>query len=354
LPRFGDAVKDTPRQGVNEKAYAIYKDERLYSVLPREETWDDIVLGIDKTKEPVEQHYASKLIPGAGHAVLTSNGKKKMTAAITFGPYGGFHGHYDKLSFVLFGNGEELGVDPGRSASQAYRLPIHSQWYKASTGHNVVLVDGTSQKEAEGKFLSFRSNDSTTAVVAYAGPAFDHVSHERMLYLTSDYLLVVDELKSTDGKEHTFDWLYHNKGKAVSCNLTPTNINPENKPEGYSYLKNISGFKSERDQLVNAVFTGDKTNLLLNMTGNKGDEVFTATGPFTSVEDRVPMIIVRRKGELVRFITVLEPVDSTGGSSIKSLNLLTGSTSFKVAIDCNGKKVVISFPKNNLDEYAIE
>jgi hypothetical protein len=44
LPRFGDAVKDTPRQGVNEKAYAIYKDERLYSVLPREET--DILDGL--------------------------------------------------------------------------------------------------------------------------------------------------------------------------------------------------------------------------------------------------------------------------------------------------------------------
>jgi hypothetical protein len=119
-------------------------------------------------------------------------------------------------------------------------------------------------------------------------------------------------------------------------------------------MKNVSGYKSERDQIVNTVFSGDKTNLFLHMIGRKEDEVFTATGPFTSVEDRVPMIIVRRKGALVRFVTVLEPLDSTGGSSIKSLNLLTEPTSFKVAVDYNGKKEVISFPKNNLDEYVLE
>src|SRR5664280_1775054 len=165
LPRFGDAVQDSPaRQGVNAKAYAVYKDDRLLSVLPSEANWDGIVLDIDPTTKTGKQQCASKLIPGAGHAILATNGPGKLTAAISFGPYGGFHGHFDKLSFVLFGFGEELGVDPGRSSSQAYRLPIHTQWYKASTGHNVVLVDGSSQQEAEGKCLAYKSSDSYTAV----------------------------------------------------------------------------------------------------------------------------------------------------------------------------------------------
>ena len=42
----------------------------------------------------------------------------------------------------MFCHGRELGVDPGRARSQAYRLPIHTGWYKATVGHNAVLVDG--------------------------------------------------------------------------------------------------------------------------------------------------------------------------------------------------------------------
>jgi len=87
----------------------------------------------------------------AGHAILRTRGPAQLTAALTFGPYGGFHGHYDKLSFVFFGFGRELAVDPGRARSQAYRLPIHRNWYKATIAHNAVLVDGKSQKHCPGR-----------------------------------------------------------------------------------------------------------------------------------------------------------------------------------------------------------
>lgn len=59
----------------------------------------------------------SRVFEDAGHAILHARWQAGMTAAMTFGPYGGFHGHYDKLSFVLFGFEKELGVDPGRARS---------------------------------------------------------------------------------------------------------------------------------------------------------------------------------------------------------------------------------------------
>ncbi len=46
------------------------------------------------------------------------------------------------------------------------------------------------------------------------------------------------------------------------------------------------------------------------MAGLPGDLVFTATGPFRSVEDRVPMVVVRRNGSLVRFMAGIEPVSA--------------------------------------------
>jgi len=131
----------------------------------------------------------SQVFPGAGHAILRTRGESALTAAFTFGPYGGFHGHFDKLTFVLFGHQQELGVDPGRAASQAYRLPIHRRWYKATIGHNGVLVDGESQRPAQGRLELFAANDAYAAAAASCSAAYPGVEHNRLLVLTPTYLL---------------------------------------------------------------------------------------------------------------------------------------------------------------------
>lgn len=353
LPRFGDAVRDTPNnQSVNEKAYAVYKDERLLATLPAEPTWDMIVLGCKGTRKVTALQPLSKLIPGAGHAILATDGPGKLTAALTFGPYGGFHGHYDKLSFVYFGFGQELGVDPGRSASQAYRLPIHQDWYKATTGHNAVLVDGKPQKEAGGQLLAYTATPSYAAIAADAGPAFENIAHRRFLLLAPTYLLVVDELRSTDGQEHTFDWLYHNKGQNVSCTLATSEAKLGETLPGYAYLKDVAAFKVGKEQPFGVTFSNEQITTQLTMLGQPGDEVFTATGPLTSVVDRVPMVIVRRKGQIVRFISVLEPVAMQKQPDIKGLSLISGS-SLAMSIVRGGGEDRISFLGESLENFTV-
>ncbi|MBK9389471.1 MAG: alginate lyase family protein [Bacteroidetes bacterium] len=275
LPRFGDAVDDSPvNPSVNEEAYAFYKDERLLSTLPAEPTWDMISLGRDPNLKAELPKSGSNLIPGSGHAILATNGPGKLTAAITYGPYGGFHGHFDKLSFVFFGYGQELGVDPGRAASQAYRLPIHREWYKATTGHNAVLVDGKSQKEAGGELIAYSANESYAAIAAYAGPAFDSIAHKRFMLLGPSYLLVVDQLNSSDGIEHTFDWLYHNKGNSVSCDMTSAEAIPGELPSGYSYLKDVKAFKVDGSKPAGIIFSNDQVSTHVTMLSDPADIVF--------------------------------------------------------------------------------
>lgn len=327
LPRFGDSVNDTPDNPfVNEMAYMAYRDERLLSTLPSETSWDMIMSGRKAHQTASRPGTASRLIPGAGHAILATESPGRLTAALTFGPYGGFHGHFDKLSFVFFGYGSEIGVDPGRAASQAYRLPIHSEWYKATTGHNAILADGESQKEAEGKLLSFAASPLYTAVAADAGPAFEKVNHRRFLLLAPAYLLVVDELVSIDGKEHTFDWLYHNKGVKTFCNLTPGSARTGNAPAGYAYLKDIDAFKVGEEKFIEIKFLGDKLNTRLLMASSNGDDVFTANGPMASVVDRAPMAIVRRKGERVFFAAAIEPVPADKDYDIRNIEFVQGDT----------------------------
>jgi hypothetical protein len=353
LPRFGDAVNDSPdNHSINEKAYAIYKDSRLLATLPAEPTWEMIMAGRKSGMKADDLNPESKLIPGAGHGILATGGPGKLTAAMTFGPYGGFHGHYDKLSFVFFGYGKELGVDPGRAASQAYRLPIHQEWYKATTGHNAVIVDGIPQKEAGGELLAFKTTESYAAIAASAGPAFDNVTHNRFLLLGPTCLLVVDELKATDGKVHTFDWLYHNKGINATCALPVTDAKPGNQPPGYSYLHDISAFKAGKDEPFEVKFTDDGLTTILTIQGNKGDEVFTATGPLASVVDRVPMVIVRRKGMNVRFISVIEPVPGQMLPDLKGLSIIPG-TSLTVSVLRADGEDVISFEGESPGNFSV-
>jgi hypothetical protein len=323
LPRFGDAVNDTPdNKDINEMAYAVYKDDRLLSTLGQEPTWDNIVSGRDLSKTAAKPLPSSKLIPGSGHAVLATDGPGSLTAALSFGPYGGFHGHFDKLSFVFFGYGQELGVDPGRAASQAYRLPVHGAWYKATTGHNTVLVDGKSQKEATGKLLAFSTGNSYSAVSADAGPAFESVNHKRFLLLAPSYLLVFDQLEASDNAIHQFDWLYHNTGTSVDCNLKTSDKKTGDSPDGYSYLRDIISYYSSEDEPLRISFNGDEVITRLEMKGQKGDEVFTATGPFSSVNDRVPVVIVRRRGQKVNYISALEPVKKGEKPDVNSIEIV--------------------------------
>lgn len=353
LPRFGDAVQDSPfGQEVNEKAYAVYKDERLLSVLSPDISWDAIVLGRDMKRRSELPQAMSRIVPGAGHALLATDGPGRLTAALTFGPFGGFHGHYDKLSFVLFGYGQELGVDPGRAASQAYRLPIHQDWYKSSTGHNIVLVDGKSQQAADGKYLAFEQNGSYAAVTADAGPAFENVSHKRFLLLSPSYLLIIDELISNDGKEHSYDWLYHNSGESVTCSLPGIDNEPGKLPAGYFYLRDIAAYSNESGQAVNVKFKGAKTSLFMKMQGQEGDMIFTATGPLKNVEDRIPLIIVRRKGHTVRFATLLEPVPDETSTKILNFTVIEDD-SFSATINHDGVEDHISFPEGSLEKFII-
>jgi hypothetical protein len=254
---------------------------------------------------------------------------------MTFGPYGGFHGHFDKLSFVFFGYGQEFGVDPGRKASQAYRLPIHRDWYKATTGHNAVLVDGNGQKEADGKLIAYAANASYAAVSADAGPAFANVDHKRLLVLTPAYLLVVDLLSGNDGKEHTFDWVYHNLGTKLTCDMQAGKAGTDEAAAkaalggnaGYAYLKDVKAFAADGNAPIRVAFAGEKTTVQMTMIAEKGDSVFTATGPLKSVEDRAGMVVVRRRGEWATFAAVLEPVPAGARPAVKEVRWALSSLS---------------------------
>ena len=239
LPRFGDDTRSTVGSAVRhlEFAWNAYHDPAMLPYLGTRTTWDSVLLGRNIGRLPAPLRWKAPSFCAAGHAILRSKGEAGLACALTFGPYGGFHGHFDKLSFVFFGYGRELAVDPGRARSQAYRLPIHSGWYKATLGHNTVLVDRKSQAPATGQLECFAANDRYGAVVAQCTEAYPGIRHRRALCQTPTYLLVFDDLAGSG--EHSFDWVYHNQGKTAECEAAQQAVELDKAFVGSEYLNNV-------------------------------------------------------------------------------------------------------------------
>jgi len=325
LPRFGDdtgsSVKGVGRSF--EPAYHAYKDPEILSLLSSKPSFESILLGRSTEITATPPALASRLIEDAGHAILRTNGPAGLTAAITFGPYGGFHGHFDKLSFVFYGFQAELGVDPGRARSQAYRLPIHNNWYKATISHNTVIVDGKSQQPATGRLLHFEQNDAYAAVAASCDEAYPGVHHTRWLVMTDAYLLVLDELHCDVDRQ--FDWIYHNRGRKAVCEAAQNPAPLTGKFQGSEYVQNpLQGVTADT---IRIRFEDEKVPVHLTMAAGPDTTVTLADGVGGSVTDRIPMTIIGRKGREVRFAAVLEPIAADGKPQVTGVRLVqTGST----------------------------
>ena len=213
--------------------------------------------------------------------------------------------HLDKLSFVFFGFGQELGVDPGRAQSQAYRLPVHREWYKATVSHNTVLIDGQSQANAAGKLLLFGKTPDCTTVATTCRDAYPGVRHDRLLVQTPEWLLVVDDLEAD--RDCRFDWLYHNRGQRATCTAATVKADLRSLA-GSQHIQNA--LEGMTDAPINVSFEGGKAALFLAMAPAPGTRVAVGDGVGASVTDRVPLVIVSRRGRTARFAAVLQP--STG------------------------------------------
>lgn len=317
LPRFGDDVNSSAKRGgaMMEQAYYAYRDPAMLALLDSRPSFESILLGRDAQLSDSSPALGSAVFGGAGHAILRTQGEAGLTAAMTFGPYGGFHGHYDKLSFVFFGYERELGVDPGRARSQAYRLPVHVNWYKATVGHNAVLVDGASQQPTEGKLLFFESTDSHTAVSASCDDAYPGVKHTRTLLMTPTYLLVVDQLAADE--QRRFDWVYHNRGEHVICEAAKGA--PDDAYPGRDYINNAAtGDMNEPTQIQ---FVNGDVTTRLTMAPQEDTRILIGDGVGASVVERVPLMMVTRRGRNVSFVAVLEPVKNDQPHAVQSVLL---------------------------------
>jgi hypothetical protein len=175
----------------------------------------------------------SKGFDNAGFFVMRSDWSKEARYLLfSAGPFGGHHGHEDKLSFELFAFNQPFIVDSG-SYTYNKKDPFRT-YFVGSQGHNTILVDGQSQirrwhkehripKPSSGNHATWVNQINFDYVVATYNDGYSHysldkprkdpeiitdVTHTRhLIFVKPDYWIMVDEIHAE--KPHDYQLLFH-------------------------------------------------------------------------------------------------------------------------------------------------
>jgi hypothetical protein len=153
------------------------------------------------------------------------------------GPYGGHHGHEDKLSIEVFAYGQPFIVDSGSYTYE--KEDPYRNYFVGSYGHNTILVDGQSQirrwnnkhmtpKPAKGnhaRWISQLDFDYVNSTYSEGYSRFslkkpkspeiieDVIHKRRILFVKPDYWIMVDEIRAID--LHDYQLLFHTPPEIV-------------------------------------------------------------------------------------------------------------------------------------------
>ena len=302
LPNFNDSgyTSLASESAWYDIGYRLFKDARYLTVAPRTgRGLESLLWGAPEFAAGMAAPLGSELLTSSGIAILRAQGSDR-TLAVKFGPHGGGHGHFDKLSFISYAGGARQAADAG---TQAYGAQTHNTWDKMTVAHNTISVDGKPQAESTGKLLEWNPGAQATEIRLSAGPVYPGVEMERTLVHTAEYTLDIADARSVDGAAHQFDWVYHNFG-SLSTPLPRTPYMGLPRANGYQHLTDAKASVTGDEWL--ATFGQARGGTRVRMLGAAETTVVTGQGLGPDLRVAVPFVMARRSGPAARFVALYD------------------------------------------------
>lgn len=263
----------------------------------------------------------SSLFPSTGYAIMRSDpvDPDAMSLNVTYGPYGGGHGHPDKLAISLYSKREIILPDLGR---YEYGDPLQLSWIKQTLSHNTVVVDMKSQApmNVEGMSVWAESppdksgilRDFTVTPRMKTVNVTDVTSVRGVTLDRSDILydgLLLDVYRAGSKAKHTYDYTLHINGKLIDGNLAlAARKAPLGKGFGYQALKNVRCAAKADGARWTTVWKTPAGNRFSITSFGFGSEVCVADAPGNPPGLDMPVLIVRGKAESAVFVTLVTPI----------------------------------------------
>lgn len=251
LPPFNDSGKANVNnyKSLYEIAYKWSGDSLLLSPLSENSRpLEALFWGVEKINKSDSNIISETMVfDNSGYVIFRSNYETNpLYIAADYGPHGGWHGHYDKLNFILYFRDKELVVDAG---THSYALPIHDGYDKTTLAHNTIVVDMKNQKESQGTRNYVYTFKNINLGKIETDSAYYEAKLSRIILTNSDYVLDDFEINSKDNQLHQYDYIVHLDGKFEDINLTKP-YSFESSDNGYSYLKNPEELDNNTSQNI--------------------------------------------------------------------------------------------------------
>ncbi|WP_282074025.1 alginate lyase family protein [Polaribacter atrinae] len=341
-----------------------------------------IALGV---KEGLEKPFTKKSVnlsdgkkgDEGGVGVLRSD---NLELVYKYASHGSSHGHYDKLSFSLYENGNEVLQDYGlarfvniEQKGGGNYLKENQTWAKQTIAHNTLTVN--EESHFEGKFeigtnhhsdLYFYDDKnpnvqilSATEVNAYPGT---EMLRTFALIKDEDFQrpFTIDLFKIKSDSKNQYDLPYYYLGHIMKTNFeyeTYNELNPLGKKNGYQHLWKEASGKAAAD---NTVFSWKNNELFYTLTtaSNANDELILARIGANDPEYNLrkePSFIVRRKNtQNTTFASVIESHGSYSYVSELALNAYSSIKKLKIVLDTEAYTAVeITTTKNTSKIFII-
>jgi len=202
---------------VNNDSYENFNRPRVLEMAPIYGREDWVYIATHGKRGSIPDWEPSLFYPWAGQVVMRSDwGADALWAYFEFGPAGKAHYHWDRLHISVSAFGRDLLVDNGL---YYYANDPWCDYFRGTTAHNVILVDGKGQKlwdkttRTELDPSHWRPGRETEvargSMDAFDGVRGRAVHHRAVTHVRGEYWLVVDRIETDRPRDLTAMWHFH-------------------------------------------------------------------------------------------------------------------------------------------------
>lgn len=211
------------------------------------------------------------------------------------------HGHFDKLSFFTYLNGEELYQDYGSARwvnieqkDGGRYLKENRSWAKQTIAHNTVTINKTSQYEANTQeadkhhsdpYLFIADSKDLQVMSAKENNAYEGVAMQRSMALINleelDFPLLLDIYRIDAKERNLYDLPFYFQGHVMSTNFEYSherNLSPMGNKFGYQHIWKEASGKTDKPIAQMSWFNGSKFFTISSATEKSDSLLFVRLG----------------------------------------------------------------------------
>ncbi|WP_199270280.1 alginate lyase family protein [Algibacter sp. L3A6] len=335
-----------------------------------------VALGIKNEEETPFSKKSINLSDGpngtqGGVGILRNEG---MELVFKYAAQGSSHGHYDKLSYSLYENGDEVIQDYGlarfvniEQKGGGNYLKENKTWAKQTIAHNTVTQNEISHFngdfETGNKYhpdLNYFSSEHDNVQVVSAKDVHAYAGTEmlRTMAIIKDEDFekpyVLDIMKVTSNKANQYDFPYYFLGQVLQTNFEykiPATLKTLGNKNGYQHLFVEGSAKAQSDNSKLSWLNKGAFYTLTTVTTTADDLLFTRIGandPYFNLRREAALLLRRKNVKNTTFVSAIEAHGSYSPVTESAVNSKSNIADLKVLLDTEDyTAIVITNVKGN-------